>query len=64
MHIETCWYEISPYLYIIVGIISIGFSSTYLAMFPGCLLIIAALTIIRLRWVHRRAQDAKVKRAL
>ena len=64
MDIETWWYEVSPYLYIIVGMISLVFSSTYLAMLPGSLLIIAALTIIRMRWVHRRAQDAKVKRAL
>jgi hypothetical protein len=64
MDIETCWYEFSPYLYIIVGVISIAFSASYLAMLPGGLLVIAALTILRMRWVHRRAQDAKVKRAL
>ena len=64
MDIKTCWYEVSPYLYIIVGVISIALSSTYSARLPGGLLIIAALTIIRMRWVHRRAQDAKVKRAL
>lgn len=64
MNIETWWYELSPYLYVIVGLISIAFSSTYLAMMPGCLLLIAAGTIVRMRWKHRRAQDAKVKRAL
>ena len=61
--IETAWYELSPYIYIVVGAAAIFYASESLARLPGMLLIVAALTIIRLRWVHRRAADAKVARA-
>jgi hypothetical protein len=62
MDLETLWYEISPYIYFIIGAGSIFFGPTYFAKLPGGLLIIAALTIIRLRWLHRRLEDEKIKR--
>lgn len=63
MDLETCWYEFSPYLYVVVGLISIFYSSTAAGSAAGVLLIAAAVTILRLRWVHRRAEDKKVKKA-
>lgn len=63
MDIETCWYEFSPYCYIGTGIAAVYYASEPLGRLPGFLLIFAALTIIRLRWIHRRAADAKVARA-
>jgi hypothetical protein len=62
MDFETCWYEFSPYIYIVVGAFSIFFSSNLVGSISGGLLIVAALTILRLRWVHRREQDKKVKK--
>jgi hypothetical protein len=62
MDIETCWYEFSPYIYIMAGSASIFSSESLVGTIAGTLLIIAALTILRLRWVHRRAEDKKVKR--
>jgi hypothetical protein len=63
MDLETCWYEFSPYLYVVVGLISIFYATTAVGNVAGVLLIGAAVTIIRLRWVHRRAEDRKVRKA-
>ena len=63
MDIETCWYEFSPYLYIVAGIVAIVLSRSLVGGLAGGLLIVAAVTILRLRWVHRRNEDKKVKRA-
>lgn len=63
MDLETCWYEFSPYLYIVVGLVSIFYATTVIGSVAGVLLIGAAVTILRLRWVHRRAEDKKVRKA-
>jgi len=63
MDLETCWYEFSPYLYVVVGLISIFYATTAVGNIAGVLLIGAAVTILRLRWVHRRAEDKKVRKA-
>ena len=56
MDIETLWYEMFPYVYGVGG--SVAFfvrpESTLLRV-SGALLLVAAVTIIRLRWVYRRA---------
>lgn len=62
MDIETCWYEFSPYLYIVAGLLAIYFSTALIGGLAGALLIVAALTILRLRWLHRRSEDKKIKR--
>jgi hypothetical protein len=62
MDLETFWYEFSPYIYLVAGAISIFFSRALVGSIAGGLLIVAALTILRLRWVHRREQDKKVKK--
>jgi hypothetical protein len=62
MDIETCWYEFSPYIYLVAGCISIFCSSTLVGNLAGTLLVVAALTILRLRWIHRRTEDKKIKR--
>ncbi|MBK4736142.1 hypothetical protein [Noviherbaspirillum pedocola] len=63
MDLETCWYEVSPYMYIAGGTASIFYAEAPMARLPGLLLIAAAATIIRLRWRHRRAEVAKIPRA-
>jgi hypothetical protein len=60
MDIKTIWYEASPYLYISVGLLCL-FASERLATFSGGLLILAALTILRLRWRYRRARVVQLE---
>ncbi len=57
MDLETIWYEAFPYLYGIGGVVAILIRpGSLLLKISGALLIVAALTILRLRWVYRRAQ--------
>ena len=64
MDLETAWYEFSPYLYAVFGFTALFYSGgSYLLKGSGILLITAVLTILRLRWVYRRAMDSQVKTA-
>ena len=53
MDYETIWYEISPYVYTLAGICSAMAADVRLGKLSGLLLLVAALTIIRLRWRSR-----------
>jgi hypothetical protein len=64
MDIETLWYEFSPYVYAIAGVVSILNLKSGLSIVSGVLLLGASATILRLRWVHRRKMDQKIDRAL
>lgn len=64
MDLETIWYEFSPYLYAVFGFTALFYSGgSFLLKGSGLLLITAVLTILRLRWVYRRALDSKVESA-
>ena len=63
MDLETIWHAFSPYPYVVVGLISLFYSTTAVGSVAGVLLIGAAATILRLRWVHRRTEDRKVRKA-
>lgn len=64
MDLETMWYEFSPYLYAVFGFTALFYSGgSFLLKGSGILLITAVLTILRLRWVYRRALDSKVESA-
>lgn len=64
MDLETIWYEFSPYLYAAFGFTALVYSpGSYLLKGSGILLITAVLTILRLRWIYRRALDKKVETA-
>jgi hypothetical protein len=54
MDLETVWYEISPYIYTISGLSVVAMADAGMGRFSGALLLAAAVTIIRLRWAHRR----------
>jgi hypothetical protein len=54
MDYETIWYEISPYVYTIAGVCTVVSADVQFGKISGVLLLIAALTIIRLRWRSRR----------
>lgn len=55
LDMETVWYEISPYIYTLSGLSVIAMADAGMGRYSGALLLIAAATIIRLRWVHRRS---------
>ena len=56
MDLETVWYEVSPYIYGIVGIAALLGTPSTMGIISGALLIAASATIVRLRWVHRRSR--------
>ncbi len=64
MDFETLWYEAFPYLYGIGGIVAMFLpGGTGLLKGSGVLLIVASLTILRLRWVYRRQSIARMATA-
>ena len=68
MKIEATWYECSPYLYAIVGLVSISNYDSYISIVSGLLLLAASGTILRMRWIYRknvvlqRERDERLKR--
>jgi len=54
MSLEALWYEVSPYVYFVVGLASALFSSSDLGLVSCALLLTASFTIVRLRRIHRR----------
>lgn len=64
MDLENMWYEFLPYLYAVCGVVALSYSpGSYLLRGSGVLLITAVLTILRLRWIYRRALYQKVETA-
>jgi len=55
MDLENLWYECSPYLYAAGGLATMLKSESRVGHVSGLLLIAAAVTILRLRYVHRKA---------
>ena len=53
MSIEALWYEVSPYVYFVVGLASALFSNTDVGFVFSALLLTASFTIVRLRRIHR-----------
>jgi len=62
MSIEELWYESSPYLYVFIGVLVLIGSPGGLGKASGGLLLVAAGTILRLRWVHRHERAAARER--
>ncbi|MCM5569873.1 hypothetical protein M6I34_05085 [Burkholderiaceae bacterium FT117] len=58
MSLEDIWYESSPYVYLIAGILVLASAESGLAIASALLLLVASGTILRLRWVHRRGRAA------
>ena len=56
MDIESLWYEAFPFLYGIAGVVALLIKpGSTLLRISGALLVVAAITILRLRWVYRRS---------
>ncbi|OGB27245.1 MAG: hypothetical protein A3I66_10020 [Burkholderiales bacterium RIFCSPLOWO2_02_FULL_57_36] len=64
MDFETIWYEYTPYLYAIAGIMSILHIGSVIGICFGLLLIVAAGLIIWLRHNYRRSQSDKNERRI
>lgn len=64
MDLETTWYEFSPYVYGLAGLISVLNVHSILSIISGVLLLCASATILRMRWVYRRKLDSNVEEAL
>lgn len=61
MDFEAIWYEYTPYLYAIVGILSILHIGSVIGICFGLFLVISAGLIILLRHNYRRSQSGKRK---
>lgn len=62
MNIEAIWYEYSPFVYATAGIFSVSNYGSIISIVSGFLLIAAALTILRMRWVYRKKRAEQVNR--
>lgn len=58
MSLGDLWYEVSPYIYAPLGAVVLFGSEGPLAKVSGALLLVAAATILRLRWTHRQRRAA------
>ena len=58
MSLADIWYETSPYLYALLGTVVLFGSEGTLAKLSGGLLVVAAITILRMRWTYRRQAPA------
>ncbi|RPH67110.1 MAG: hypothetical protein EHM83_02310 [Burkholderiales bacterium] len=63
MSLEDIWYESSPYVYLLSGVATLVGSEGVLGTASALLLLIAAATILRLRWSHRQRGAAARARA-
>jgi hypothetical protein len=55
---ETLWYEVSPYIYSAGGALWLAHADSNLGVISGLLLLASAVTVLRLRWTHRRGRAA------
>ena len=53
MSLEVLWYEVSPYVYLVVGLASALFSNSDFGLVSCALLLTAAFIIFRLRRIYR-----------
>ena len=56
------WYEVSPYVYLVVGLASASFSNSAFGLVSSALLLSASFTIIRLRRIHRSPDRQKSRK--
>ncbi len=62
MILETLWYEVSPYPYVVVGLASGLISNSDLGLTFSALLLAASFTIFRLRRIYRRPERQQHRR--
>ena len=62
MRLEALWYEVSPYVYFVVGLASASFSDSDFGLLCSALLLTATFTIVRLRRIHRSPDSVKFRK--
>ena len=62
MSLEALWYELSPYVYFVVGLTSAAFSNSDLGLDCYALLLTATFTMFRLRRLYRRPDSVKLRK--
>jgi hypothetical protein len=56
------WYETSPFVYLVVGLASMLFSTSAPALVFSTLLVVLAVTIFSLRRVYRSPEQQKLRK--
>jgi hypothetical protein len=66
MTLELLWHEASPYLYMITGVLALASADSPILIICGALLVLAALSTMRLRWASRYNREliAQTRRSL
>jgi hypothetical protein len=62
MSLEALWYELSPYAYCLVGLVSAAFSNSDLGFVFSALLLTASLAIFRLRRIYRSPKRVEFRK--
>jgi hypothetical protein len=62
MSLGALWYEVSPYVYFVVGLASASFSNSDLGLICSALLLTAAFTIVRLRRIYRSPDRVELRK--
>jgi len=62
MSLGALWYEVSPYVYFVVGLASASFSNSDFGLVCSALLLTATFTIVRLRRIHRSPARVEVRK--
>ena len=57
MRLESLWYETSPYLYLVIGLLSALISDSATGLVFSALLVAASVTIFRLRRIYRSPES-------
>jgi len=62
MSLEALWYEVSPYVYFVVGLVSAAFSNSDFGLVFSALLLTASFAIFRLRRIYRRPDRVEFRK--
>ena len=62
MILEALWYEISPYVYLFVGLASVLFCTSTLGFVFSAILVAIAVTVLCLRRVYRSPASEKLRK--
>jgi len=62
MSFEALWYEVSPYVYFVVGLASASFSNSDVGLIFSALLLTASFTIVRLRRIYRSPDKVEFRK--
>jgi hypothetical protein len=62
MSLEALWYEVSPYVYFVFGLVSAAFSQSDFGLVFSALLLSATFVILRLRRIYRRPDRVEFRK--